>query len=205
MIQFKKDWKAITLALGLIILFAIPADFKLYIYKPKPAVPSHQTKTKHINKYIPPKTSTTSSLQQDKTTTTQKKFDIFGESEFETDVTGYLEIIKDTVFGEKRTSAYFTITEATNKQFLQNIENGIENGNGVNIKKNDTYLLNLGCFDEKIKILGAGSDTYLDDRTQKALKESSKQKPIKIRLYFEKHLGYGCICCNIAEKIRLIN
>ena len=139
-------------------------------------------------------------------------FDIFGKSRFETTVTGYLTTRK-IVWGENSLwdeteveRAYLIITKFQDNEFRDSISTGIEKGNSVNVYEDGDYLFNLGCF-EKGEITWESNDYhdegfYLDSLTHKKILDSTQENPVTITLYFDFHVGRGCFCCNLAEKIR---
>ncbi|MBU1992203.1 MAG: hypothetical protein ABH856_01800 [Patescibacteria group bacterium] len=131
-------------------------------------------------------------------------FDMFGGSQFDTVVTGYLKTQEEEIFGEKTTTAYLVITDFDDNNFQKSIEEGIERGNTVNNKENDNYLFNLGCFkDNAIEGKQRETEPYLDTETQEAILQSSPENPVTVRLYFDYHEGMGCICCDLAHVIRV--
>ncbi len=136
----------------------------------------------------------------------ENEYDIFGGSEFDTEVTGYLETREEEVFGENVNTAYFAITDFEDINFRKSIEAGIKEGNSVNKKSGNLYLFNLGCL-KNFRIVGMdyGDEVpYLDDRTEKTILNSSKSSPVSLKLRFGLHPGAGCTCCNLAHSIRIM-
>lgn len=136
-----------------------------------------------------------------KTTT---RYGIFGDDEFETVVCGYLVTKEEERFREKVNIAYLRIVEFYDDGFRKAIETGIRQGNTVNAIENGFYDFSLGCF-KKQKIEGEdkATSTYLPEAVQKALLASSAKQPIALLLSFGKHPGSECICCHLADQIRL--
>jgi hypothetical protein len=136
----------------------------------------------------------------------EKQYGIFGDSEFDTIVSGYLEIKEvEGLEGSKITNAYFVITEFYEEELRESIEEGIERGNSVNLKENGFYKFNLGCFkDGRIEGVEYEKDkVYMDDETMEKILNSSRENPISIVLYFGLHGGFGCVCCNLAHQVRV--
>ena len=140
------------------------------------------------------------------------QYNIFGESEFDAIMSGYLEIKKwvsegneMTAEGMKGSTAYFVITKFYDENFKNSLDEGINEGNTVNGKEDGLYKFNLGCFEDgKIKGIEYEKDkTYIDEETMKKILSSSKENPISIILYFGLHGGFGCSCCNLAHQVRI--
>ncbi len=136
----------------------------------------------------------------------EKKFGIFGDSEFDAVVSGYLEIQeKESFEGSKITTTYFVITKFYDDEFRKSIDEGINRGNSVNLKENGLYKFNLGCFEEG-EIIGIEYEEdkiYIDEETTEKIINSSKENLISIILSFGKHFGFGCTCCNLAHQVRI--
>jgi hypothetical protein len=132
-----------------------------------------------------------------------RNFDVFGESEFETVVCGYAIRRRSVISGEPLTIVHFRILQARDREFLTAIARGIEGGNTVNYREEGFYHLNLGCWQNN-RIVGDidSSVNYLDRATQRTIAASTRQKPVKLRLSFRRRLGSGCLCCNLASRIR---
>jgi hypothetical protein len=132
-------------------------------------------------------------------------YDVFGEAEFETLVCGYAIRRQSVVFNESLTLVHFRILQARDQEFLAAIERGIARGNSVNYRQEGFYHLNLGCWNGN-RIVGDidAPRNYLDRATQRTIAASTRQKPVKLRLSFRRRLGSGCICCNLASRIRFI-
>ena len=139
-------------------------------------------------------------------TTPTNSYNIFGKSKFSTIVSGYLTTrMMSAEGGTEFEHAYLAITSFEDNEFKESIKDGIEQMNGVNKLENDTYLFNLGCFNEnKITSDTQEEDPYLDENTQAEILKSTKENPVSLTLYFEEELGHGCECCNLAEKIRVV-
>ncbi len=138
--------------------------------------------------------------------TEEKEFGIFGDSEFYTVISGYLEIREKEYFeGSTITTAYFIITKFYDDEFRESVDEGINQGNGVNIKENGLYKFNLGCFEggEIIGIEHEEDKIYIDEETTEKIINSSKENHVSIVLFFGKHLGSGCTCCNLAHQVRI--
>lgn len=136
---------------------------------------------------------------------TTSNYDIFGESEFDTVVCGYVKIQKEIVWGEEQENVYFVITNYKDAKFKESIVEGVKNGNTINKKIGNHYALNLGCKSgDKISGMQYKSgETYLDDATQSSILSSTANSPLSLIISFDKHEGVGCTCCNLASKIRL--
>ena len=139
-------------------------------------------------------------------TTPTKSYNIFGESEFNTVVSGYLTTrMMSSESGTEFEHAYLAIISFEEEGFKVSLKDGIEQMNGVNKLEDDTYLFNLGCFDEgKILSDTQEEEPYLDENTQAEILKSTKANPVSLTLYFEEEDGGGCECCNLAEKIRAV-
>jgi hypothetical protein len=134
-----------------------------------------------------------------------ENYHIFGGSEFDTLVCGYLFTRQEQIFDERVTVAYLRITTAPDRNFIRAIKRGINKGNSVNFVRNNAYYFNLGCL-KKGEIEGTEYDrryAYLTDRVEKYILQSTPQQPVKLILSFGKHIGSGCECCNLAHRIRL--
>ncbi|NQV00207.1 MAG: hypothetical protein HQ538_05695 [Parcubacteria group bacterium] len=144
-------------------------------------------------------------FSKDTTLRSTDNYDIFGESEFDTVVCGYVKTQKEIVFGEEQENIYFVITNYKDSKFRESIVEGIKNGNTVNKKIGDYYALNLGCKNgDKISGMQYKSDeTYIDDTTQSSILSSTTENPLSLTVSFDKHEGVGCTCCNLASKVRL--
>lgn len=130
---------------------------------------------------------------------------IFGEEEYQTKVSGYLKVEKEMVFEEELDVSYLVITDFTDNAFSDAIDQGIEKGNTVNKKEEDSYFFNLGCLEDG-KVVGVDHEegqAYLNEVTQEALLNSSADNPVSLELNFGIHPGIGCTCCNLAHQIRL--
>jgi hypothetical protein len=131
-------------------------------------------------------------------------FDIFGGSTFDSVVCGYKIIKKEKIFDNYQDNVYFRIVEFSDNNLKKAMNQGAEEGNSINSVKNGDYDLNLGCL-ENGKIIGKNyEDSYLDDKAEKEILNSSIEKPISIILSFGIHTGTGCKCCNLAHKIRVV-
>lgn len=135
---------------------------------------------------------------------TTDNYDIFGESEFDTVVCGYVKTQTEVVWDQEQENIYFVITQYEDEKFRESIIEGMKNGNTVNKKIGDYYALNLGCKDgDRITGIQYKSDeTYLDDETQNKILSSNQENPLSLIISFDKHEGVGCTCCNLASKIR---
>ncbi len=140
-----------------------------------------------------------------KTCKFEEQYGIFGDSEFDTIVSGYLETKKKKTIDGLKIIPYFVITKFYSDKFRESIEEGINSGNGVNIKENGLYKFNLGCL-ENGKIIGIEYEknkAYIDGETTTNIINSSKENPVSIILSFGKHLGSECSCCNLANQVRI--
>jgi hypothetical protein len=132
-------------------------------------------------------------------------YEIFGGAEFDTVVTGYLKVLEEEAFDQQITAAYFVVTNFEDNGVRNSIAEGIERGNSVNRKEGDFYLFNLGCFENnEIKGNNFEKEPYLDKITQNAILKSSAKNQISLNLHFGYHNGTGCLCCNLAHNIRLV-
>lgn len=133
------------------------------------------------------------------------EYGIFGTDTFDTIVCGYLKLEEEEIFGEKTTTSYLAIIEASDDGFIQAVDSGIQIGNSVNRKGAYYFEFNLGCFKDG-KIVGAdyeGEEPYMDAASQSAILNSSPENPVSLKLSFGPHLGRGCICCNLAHQVRI--
>lgn len=104
----------------------------------------------------------------------------------------------------KETYVYFRITDYTDKGFIKELEEGINQGNTINNKNGEDFLFNIGCLENnKIKVDGIDTNNYMNEDTRKMILESNEENPIKIIIKLDAREGHGCRCCSFAEKIRL--
>jgi hypothetical protein len=143
--------------------------------------------------------------QEKKIEVVENNYNIFGESKFDTIVKGYLEVKEKQVFDSTIPTAYFVITEFADNGFRESLEEGISQRNTVNMKENDMYKFNLGCFgDGKIEGIEYEADkVYIDESTQEKIIGSSLNNQVSLVLSFGYHLGRGCDCCNLAHSVRI--
>lgn len=135
---------------------------------------------------------------------TSDTYDIFGGSEFDTVVCGYVKTQKEVVWDQEQENVYFVMTKYKDDKFRESIVEGIKSGNTVNKKIGDNYALNLGCKEgSRISGMQYTDETYLDDNTQNKILSSTQENPLSLIVSFDKHEGAGCSCCNLASKIRL--
>jgi len=183
----------------LVVLLVIVAGIGVYSYLEKSSAPVKEgLNKKEVEETVETKIENSKGAS----------YDIFGGSEFKTAVEGYLEVKdKEGFEGEKNPTAFLVITKFYNEKFKESIEKGIDEGNTVNIKENGKYKFNLGCFKNgSIQGIEYKKGTeYIDDSTMQAILNSTPEKPVKLELYFTEHLGTGCVCCNLAYKIRVQN
>lgn len=135
-----------------------------------------------------------------------KNYDMSGTAKFETIVNGYLKVEEEEIFDEKIDIPYLVITGFAEEGFQKSIESLITDGNSVNKRATGLFYFNLGCFEDG-KIKGnnyPNEDLYLDTDTSNAILSSTVEEPVKLKLYFGYHEGRGCICCNLAHQIRVI-
>lgn len=151
------------------------------------------------------KTSSNCDFSKEVSLRTTDNYDIFGGSEFDTVVCGYVKVQKEIVWEEEQENVYFVITQYKDEKFRESIVEGIKNGNTVNKKIGDYYALNLGCKDvDRISGMQYKSDeAYIDDETQNKIFSSKEDNPLSLIISFDQHEGVGCTCCNLASKIRL--
>jgi hypothetical protein len=136
---------------------------------------------------------------------TTRTYDIFGGSEFDTLVCGYLFTQPEENFDTRITVAYLRIINAPDRRFLRSMKREIDRGNSVNFVRDKAYHFNLGCL-KNGKIQGIKYDRrypYLTDRVEQSILRSTPQQPVRLILSFGKHIGSGCECCNLAHRIRL--
>jgi len=126
------------------------------------------------------------------------QYGIFGNDNFDTIVCGYLKS-KEIPFPVEHYNAYLVISDFLHEGLIRSIDKEIRIGNSVNIKEGNDYWFNLGCLKDGEIISGADINT----QTQQAILDSSPSKPVSLVLSFEKHPGYDCDCCNLANKISL--
>jgi len=138
---------------------------------------------------------------------------IFGEPfNFDSAVTGYFKKITEPVYnpeqeaGDTRNEtldkAYFVITGYQENEEMKNYLKALEEGN-VNKKENGNILFALGCYENNtIKIDVDDDEEYIDSATMTKILNSTIEKPINLRLFFQNELGIGCECCKLAYKIR---
>jgi hypothetical protein len=134
---------------------------------------------------------------------------MFGTEEFDTVVCGYLEN-REALGGEGEGTPivvpYLVIVDYKDWEFRNSLSNSVSSGKGMNLFLSGRYYFNCGCLKNN-KIIGnpayKDKDDYLDKATESALLESSPEHPVSVVLSFGLHPGTGCICCNLAHKIRL--
>ena len=138
-------------------------------------------------------------------------YDVFGQAEFETEVTGYLEVVEGPVpftdSGETQDNAYLVITQFSDPAFKEELEEGIGEGNTVNARSENGIYFGLGCLkDEGIEAIQyeTGKE-YLDAETESAILNSDEENQVELILSFGYHAGRGCTCCNLAHQVRLKN
>jgi len=104
----------------------------------------------------------------------------------------------------EETYVYFRITDYTDKEFIEELEETINQGNTINKKDGEGILLNLGCLeDNKIYTDKSDVSNYINGETRKAILESSEESSVKILLKLDTSEDYGCRCCSFAEKVSL--
>jgi hypothetical protein len=104
----------------------------------------------------------------------------------------------------KGTYVYFRIIDCTDKEFVEELEKAINQGNTINEKDGDDILFNLGCLESgRIEVDRIDIDNYINEETRKAILESNEKNPVKIILKLDTSEGHGCRCCSFAEKVRL--
>lgn len=137
-----------------------------------------------------------------------KTFDMYGTETFDTVICGYV-LLRDEMGGEASnvpiTVPYFVIIRFADRGFEESVSKSVSSGNGVNSKEGGSYLFNLGCCKEgHIEgIERADGNPYIDQQSESAILSSTPAKPVMIILSFGKHLGSGCVCCNLAHRVRL--
>jgi len=149
------------------------------------------------------------SLSDESSEVTPEKYGLW-ERSFDELVAGYavfqeVEGLSELYGYIDQTNVYFKVIDYSDNEFIKSLEQKIAEGNGVNLKdKNDgNILFNLGCLkDGEIIADGKGQD-YIDEETQKAILESTKDNPVTIVFHFEPELGRGCLCCSFANKVWL--
>jgi hypothetical protein len=136
---------------------------------------------------------------------TTTRYGIFGDDTFDTAVCGYLVRQVEERFGQKETIAYLRITQFQDEGFRRAIERGVAQGNTVNSVKNGIYDFSLGCFKGRRIEVDAfdPANSYLLPAVQQKLMNSSAEQPIALIFSFAKHPGSACICCNLADQVRL--
>lgn len=133
------------------------------------------------------------------------------QSNFDSGVTGYLKKVTESYGNPEQEAgdignatlekAYFVITGYQEKEELENYLIDFEQGN-VNKKENGNILFALGCYENNTIKIDVEDEEYIDSATMTKILNSTIDKPVNLRLFFQDHLGRGCECCNIAEKIR---
>lgn len=137
--------------------------------------------------------------------------DIFGEEllngeEFETVICGHFEAIEGTGFDEDVTNAYLAVHGFEDEEFKKGLSDAVNGGNTVNAIDEDFYLFNLGCFDEgTIKGVEFSADKqYINAETRRAILASTLEDPVTLLLSFGERPETGCLCCNLANTVRVI-
>lgn len=133
------------------------------------------------------------------------RYGIFGDDTFDTAVCGYLVTQTEERFRQTETIAYLRITQFQDEGFRQAIDRGVAAGNTVNSVKNGIYDFSLGCLkNQRIEIDAADpANSLLSPPVEQKLIHSSAEQPIALILSFTQHPGSECVCCNLADQIRL--
>jgi hypothetical protein len=134
-----------------------------------------------------------------------EKYEVFAsDDEFETIVCGYLVNEDSEQMLKKFVASYLRIVEFGNNKVGENLKQEIQKGNNVNRIYKNNVDFSLGCFENGGIKGGNNVEKYIDETTEKALLESSEENPVALILSFGSRKGTGCFCCNLAQKVRLI-
>lgn len=145
-------------------------------------------------------------------------YDIFGGSEFEAKVDGYLqiknwEIIEENELfdvGTKGSTAYFVITKYHSEEFEVGINRliylGYYGGHGIDLGNLENDKI-IGIKWAEDGTPSRDPEAYIDEDTVKALLKSSKENPVSVILSFGKYeINWGCgKYCNYVSQVKLSN
>lgn len=133
------------------------------------------------------------------------RYGIFGDDQFDTLVCGYLVTRTEERSSGIVTIAYFRINQFGDEGFKNAIAKGIAEDNTVNTVKSGVYDFSLGCF-KNGKIEGERfkeNTIYMTADVQKRIVASSPKKLVSLILSFEKYPGVDCVCCHLADRVKL--
>ena len=134
-------------------------------------------------------------------------YDISGNDEYDTLVCGYLKLVEQK-YGKGNvliTIPYFVLVDYADENFIRAVDAGIQRGNLVNRMGPVYREFNLGCYQDGgiVGIERADGRPYIDLQTEQAILSSSPEHLVSLVLSFGYHGGSGCLCCNLAHKVRL--
>lgn len=138
-------------------------------------------------------------------TTTQ--YGIFGNDEFDTVACGYLVTRTAKIFDETVTLAYLRIVKFQDEKFRQAIVAGVQQGNGVNSVQDGSYDFSLGCIQDQTIVADLDDNPaqpYLLPAAKTEILQSSAAQPVSLIFSFSNRAGSDCVCCNLAQQIRLV-